>query len=127
MDSRRDLGFRGEEAAARFLEAGGYEILARNVRLGRCELDIVARDGARLVFVEVKTRSGEGYGRPAEAVTPAKQRRIVQAALLFLQREGLQPAELRFDVVEVRWRRDGAALLTHIPHAFDGAGGNLFY
>ena len=95
----------GERIAAEFLESHGYRILGRNVRFGsRCELDLVARSPApeALVFVEVKTRSGDAFGSPGEAVDARKQRHLVQAGAFFLQRFGLQHMDVRFDVVEVR-------------------------
>ena len=96
------FGGRGERAAARFLRRRGFRILLRGYRTTRGEIDLVARDGETLVFVEVKTRS---RGMPAEAVTPEKQRRLTLAALHFLKRHGLldRPREVpcRFDVVAI--------------------------
>jgi len=123
---RRSLGAAGEEAAARYLEGAGYRILDRNIRRGRCELDIIAEGEGVMAFVEVKTRSSSRYGAPAEAVTPAKQRNIVRAALLYLQERDMEPTEIRFDVIEVL-REGGADRIRHIPGAFDGADGSLFY
>lgn len=96
-------GKRAEDAAAAFLQKNGFEILARNFTVRGAEIDIVAREKGCIVFVEVKasfTRSA-AHGAPRERVTPAKQRRIGMAALLYLQRHSLQEAPVRFDVVEV--------------------------
>ena len=105
---RQALGREGERRAARFLEARGYQIVARNVRADRVEIDLVARRRGRLVFVEVKTRRSDargGYGehgRAAEAVDPRKQARLRHGAFAWL---AAHPAErraarhLRFDVV----------------------------
>ena len=94
----RTSGRTAEESACWFLRDLGYEIVARNWRTLRGEIDIVARDGSTLVFVEVKSRSRTGFGGPEAAVDPAKQRRLIAAARAFLS--GFQcelPA--RFDVV----------------------------
>lgn len=96
-------GRRAEEAAAAFLQKNGFEILARNFTVRGAEIDIVAREKGCIVFVEVKasfTRSA-AHGAPRERVTPAKQRRIGMAALLYLQRYALYDTPVRFDVVEV--------------------------
>ena len=96
----RNSGPTGEETACRFLRDRGYEIVTRNWRTARGEIDIVARDGATLVFVEVKSRSRTGFGGPEAAVAPAKQRRLIAAARAFL---GSTECELavRFDVVAI--------------------------
>ena len=120
-ESRR-AGDWGEAAAADFLKARGYRILGRNVRFGsRCELDLVARSPApeALVFIEVKTRRNEDYGRPASAVDRAKRRALGRAAVRYLRRVKAKPAHIRFDVVEVVGAPDGAApVVRHIEHAF---------
>ena len=112
----------GEGIAADFLEAKGYRILGRNVRFGsRCELDLVARSPApeALVFVEVKTRRNEEFGRPASAVDRGKRRALGRAALRYLHRVKAKPAHIRFDVVEVVGAPDGVApVVRHIEHAF---------
>ncbi|PIQ97014.1 MAG: YraN family protein, partial [Nitrospinae bacterium CG11_big_fil_rev_8_21_14_0_20_56_8] len=73
-----DLGQEGERKAADFLRSKGYRILQRNFRCAAGEIDIIAEDRKTVVFVEVKTRSGEGVGHPSLAVTPAKQKKIAQ-------------------------------------------------
>ncbi len=98
-----DAGVAGriaEDEACRFLRERGYEIVARNWRTRQGEIDIVAREGRTLAFVEVKSRSRTGYGGPEAAVHPTKQRRIIAAAQDFLMRTecGLP---VRFDVVAV--------------------------
>lgn len=100
-DPRQQLGETGEALACAALERQGYAILARRYRTRFGEIDIVARDGPTTVFVEVKTRAGEAFGRGAEAVTRWKQRRIAQMAVDFLARRRLQDQPCRFDVVEV--------------------------
>ena len=76
MPTRNELGFHGERIAAAYLSSSGLRLLDRNWRCREGELDIVARDGDALVFCEVKTRRGVGYGHPVEAVTHTKQRRL---------------------------------------------------
>ncbi|MEW6427033.1 MAG: YraN family protein [Thermodesulfobacteriota bacterium] len=100
------LGIAGEDAAVRHLRRCGYTIVARNFKGGGCEVDVVARDGATLVFVEVKTRSGLGFGHPAEAVTARKRQQIERAALAWLATHGGGEPPVRFDVVAVLWEGD---------------------
>ena len=95
------LGARGEDRAARLYADAGYEILARNWRVPDGELDLVAGAPGLLVFVEVKTRSSDAFGHPAEAVTPAKQERIHRLAAQFCTTTGERRARHRFDVVAI--------------------------
>lgn len=96
---RQKLGAHGERRAARHYEARGYEVVAQNWRCPEGELDLVLRGPGVLVFAEVKTRSSDLFGSPAEAVTPAKQRRIRRLAQRFCAATGQHAPELRFDVV----------------------------
>ena len=107
-------GARAEEQAARFLAGRGLIILARNYRCRGGEIDLVCRDGATLVFVEVRLRTHPGFGGAAASITPAKQRRIALAANHYLAGKPL-PA-CRFDAVLL----DGANL-DWIRNAFDAA------
>jgi putative endonuclease len=100
--ARLSLGKTGEDLAASELERRGYVILARRERSRGGELDIVARDGPTLVFVEVKTRTGAAFGGPAEAVTAHKRQRIGRLAREWVLRRGLTNQPCRFDVVSVR-------------------------
>jgi putative endonuclease len=114
----RMLGTRGEAVAARHLRRDGLRILLRGHRVRHGELDLIARDGDTLVFVEVKTRR---RGDPAEAVTPLKQRRVCRAALRFVRYHGLDQigVRCRFDVVTVVWPDDrGRPLVEHHRDAF---------
>ncbi len=112
----------GEQVAAAYLQAKGYRILGRNVRFGpRAELDIVARSPApaALVFVEVKTRRNERYGRPLAAVDRGKRRALARAAWRYLRRLPAKPARIRFDIVEVVGAPDGGApAVRHVESAF---------
>lgn len=93
-------------------------IVARRFRCRAGEIDLVAREGEVVVFVEVKTRSRARHGRPAESVTARKQARLGRVALFFLTRHGLLDATSRFDVVEVLPGPDGTLGVRHIPDAF---------
>jgi len=108
------LGRYGEEVAARHLMALGMSIVARNWRCDAGEIDILARDGNVLVVCEVKTRRGEGYGSPLEAVTPTKGRRLRRLAARWLSEHDVRPASVRFDVVGVIQTGRGAAQVQHV-------------
>jgi putative endonuclease len=113
------LGRWGEERAARFLVGRGYEVVARNYRFGRREIDIIVRRGTLYAFVEVKTRAGLGFGVPEEAVTRRKRREIEAVATDFLFRRRLDSATVRFDVVSVLVDRDRRVVRTeHIEDAW---------
>lgn len=100
MAEHNDLGTKGETLAAQFLKKKGYFILEENWRSGKNEIDIVARIGNTMVFVEVKTRSTAFFGDPSEAVSIAKQKRTIQAANDYLEMHQLD-LEARFDVISV--------------------------
>ena len=100
-DPRHTLGLAGEEAACAELVRRGYEILARRYRTRAGEVDVVARDGGTVVFVEVKTRVSDAYGGGAAAVTWQKRQRLARVAVELLARSGQSNAPCRFDVVVV--------------------------
>ncbi|MBH0119284.1 YraN family protein [Rhodococcus sp. HM1] len=114
MGRNQQLGARGEDLAAEFLESAGMVVLERNWRCRYGELDLIARDGAVLVFVEVKTRTGLGYGSPAEAVTPEKADRIRRLAGLWLAEQETRWRRIRVDVVTVLVGEPGAPMITHL-------------
>lgn len=120
MAAKDELGRRGEDMAAQYLTEQGLVILARNWRCSEGELDIVATDGVdTVVFCEVKTRSGVGFGTPAEAVTAAKRRRIRRLAFLWMST--IRPRgwpTLRFDVVGIVMSDTAKPELTHFAGAF---------
>ncbi|MBI4242283.1 MAG: YraN family protein [Candidatus Rokubacteria bacterium] len=119
MDRRRSAGLRGEEEAARYLRKRGLVILERNVRSRLGEIDLVAREGATLVFVEVKTRRQDRGDPPESGVTPQKQARLGRLALGYLKAKGLGEVRCRFDVVAVTLdAADRVAAIRHIPGAF---------
>jgi putative endonuclease len=116
--ARQRLGESGEDTACRALEARGYRILARRYRTRLGEIDVVARDGGCVVFVEVKTRRGGSFGDPAAAVTAEKQRRLALMAADYLARHRLHRAPARFDVVAVLADRDDGPRVELFADAF---------
>jgi putative endonuclease len=116
-DDRRRCGAAGEDLAAEFLRARGHVVVARNYRCARGEIDLVTRDGATLVFCEVRTRRGRGAGDALESVTPAKRRRILRVAAVYLAQRRAPPGPLRFDVVAIEMR-GGGVRIEHVPDAF---------
>jgi len=119
-------GRRGEDAAAEHLRSLGMDILTRNWRGRRGELDIVARHGDTLVFVEVKTRDRAGMATPFDALTREKRRRLSRAAGEYLSRHDAWDTPCRFDLVAVTVGGDGrGAEIEHIENAFvlEGSGG----
>ena len=119
--SSNNLGMYGENLACKYLEAKGYVILQRNFRCRRYgEIDIIASKAGVLSFIEVKARASQRYGKPAEAVTLAKQRKIYRCAEYYLQCAGLiscMPV-LSFDVVEIIIKGSVGVQLLHYPHCF---------
>ncbi len=119
------LGREAEATAARFLRRKGYTILDRNLRVGRGELDIVARRGETLIFVEVKARRTGRYGGASHAVTARKERQLVQLAAQYLAEHHLEHHPCRFDVLLYHAAAPGAPILEHIEHAFEVSGDDL--
>ncbi|MGI6046322.1 MAG: YraN family protein [Eggerthellaceae bacterium] len=113
-----DLGQRGEEAAVRFLQRRGYEILERNWKCRAGEADIIAKDGTSLVFVEVKTRSNIDYGLPSEAVDDKKRSKYERIAMHFLKNFDEVDIPVRFDVISLVVVAKDRALIRHHINAF---------
>lgn len=112
------LGESGERLVAHHLEARGLRIVARNWHCAVGELDIIAQDGAEWVFIEVKTRRGTSLGSPEEAVTRAKQRKLLAAAQTYLMEQGQAEAPYRIDVVAVQLTTTGTlSAVRHYPRA----------
>ncbi len=118
MAAKDALGRRGEEIAARHLSAAGLEIVERNWRCPQGEIDIVAREGAALVFVEVKTRSGVGYGHPLEAITATKLARLRRLAGAWCEAHPNERGAVRIDAVAVIAPREGEAHIEHLRGVF---------
>ncbi len=102
LNQRQQYGEAGEALAARMLRKRGYNIIETNYRTQLGEIDIIARDGDTIVFVEVKARQTGRFGAPKWAVTPRKQRKISMVALYYLKTTGQSQAKARFDVVSIR-------------------------
>ena len=117
---RRKRGQDGEQIATEFLQRQGYRIEARNYRVRQGEVDIIAWDGAILVFVEVKTKSNAGFGHPEEMVDARKQRTLAQVAMVYVQQKQVEHTALRFDVIAVRLGT-GIPDVSHYPAAFSPA------
>jgi putative endonuclease len=113
-DQRRAVGQAGEALAIEHLQRLGYAIVATNWRTRHGEIDVVARDGATVVIVEVRTRRGAGFGTAGESVGPQKRRRLVRMAEAYLQQHAPR-ADARIDVVTIEGER-----VEHIVGAVDG-------
>ncbi|MDQ3330080.1 MAG: YraN family protein [Planctomycetota bacterium] len=122
--ARRAFGERGERAAAKFLKRQGLRVIARQQRSRLGEIDLIALEGDRVVFVEVKTRRSDVAGRPDEAVTRTKQKRLTRLALGYLKRRGwLGKKSARFDVVAVTWpQAEKTPEIVHYRNAFEPVG-----
>ena len=102
MTKRRlKLGRDGEEAAVAFVKKQGYRILQTNFRTKSGEIDIIAEDKKVVAFIEVKTRTGDQFGEPLEAVGPTKQKKIARVADQFLMRHKVENRDCRFDIVSI--------------------------
>jgi putative endonuclease len=118
MDHRQSFGKRGEDLACAELEKRGYVIIDRRFRTRCGELDIVARDGGTVVFVEVRARSGSNFGTPFESVTWKKRQRLSQMAASYLCAKRLAGVACRFDVVAIL-ERQGTQTIELLRGAFD--------
>jgi putative endonuclease len=124
MNARQQFGRAAEEVAARHLQRRGWRVLGRNVRVGRGELDIIARRGDVLAFVEVKARRSDTFGSPEDAVSPRKRRQVARLAELWLAARPWaleRVADVRFDIVAVD-ATTVPATVRHLPGAFSGNG-----
>lgn len=118
MLNRKEKGRLGEDLAVAFLKQQGFQVVAQNFRCPLGEIDLVARDGKTLVFVEVKSRFALGYGVPEELVSRAKQRRLTRLARWYLRQQRLENQPARFDVVAISWR-DAKPEIKWIANAFE--------
>lgn len=117
-NAKQVLGKQGERVAEQYLKKKGYKLVERNYRCAAGEVDLIVLDRRVIVFVEVKTRTGHGFGTPLEAVQPRKQRKMMQAAQFFLSEKKLHQRDARFDVVGISWPgRD--PMVEHIENAFE--------
>ncbi len=118
MGPPRDLGALGERLAADHLEAAGYTILERNYRVGHREIDLIVSRGDLVAFVEVKARSGVGYGHPLEAITALKRREVERVARRWVRRHGRRDAHYRFDAVSVMLAPGVEPVIEHVTGAW---------
>ncbi len=117
----KELGIHGERTAEKHLMGLGYRILARNWRWRKGELDLVAKQGEEIVFVEVKARRSQTYGLPEESITRSKQQKLIQTATAYLSSENRHDAEWRIDVIAIEMEQDGSVIrLEHIVSAVEG-------
>ncbi len=116
--NRQETGRYGETLAERYLIDAGYEIVAKNWRCAAGELDLIARQGETLVFVEVRTRRGAQSGSPEESITPAKQAKLTELAYTFLAENALEDDAWRIDVIAIvlNWQNK-VQRLNHIEWA----------
>jgi putative endonuclease len=112
---RTALGRYGERVAARHLLAQGMTLLDHNWQCDAGEIDLVMRDGDVLVVCEVKTRASDACGSPHEAITPEKLERLKRLAVCWATEAGVQPSEVRIDLVAVQAQARGAAVVEHVP------------
>ncbi len=120
--ARSKLGSQGEAVAAAHLRAAGLTLMERNFRTRYGEVDLVARDGDAIVFIEVKTRRGNAYGGPEESVTRRKRGRLAKTAMHYLQAHGLEQRSWRIDVVGITLHEGAAADITYVRGIDLGAG-----
>jgi putative endonuclease len=117
---KQSLGQRGEDIAVACLRRSGYAIVARNWRCAVGEIDIIARDGECLVFVEVRTRRGDAYGSPEESITARKQAKLAEVAQTYLQATAQEGSVWRIDVIALQLGPHGDVLrLNHIRNAIE--------
>lgn len=117
MATHNDLGRKGEAMAKAHLEATGYEIMDENWVFGKAEVDLIAYKNRIIIFTEVKTRTGNGFGEPEDFVDARKQRLLVEAAdeyIYLMNHEG----EVRFDIISILFDRNNNHTLKHIEDAF---------
>ncbi|WP_031528544.1 YraN family protein [Dyadobacter crusticola] len=117
MATHNDTGFWGEAKAAAFLSAKGFEIVEKNYRNRHQEIDLIVQKDKMLIFVEVKTRSGTGFGMPEEFVNPAKARLVLRAAENYIFEKDWH-FDVRFDIVSVLILPNGETQIHHIEDAF---------
>lgn len=121
-DRRREVGQKGEQWAAQYLQQQGYEIVERNLRTKQGEIDLIALDQQMLVFVEVRTRTSTAYGTPGESVNWRKQKKLRELALAYLQRQSRRFPSFRFDVIAItcpaRVTNPEQVKIEHVKHAF---------
>ena len=117
MATHNDLGRKGEAMAKAHLEATGYEVIDENWVFGKAEVDLIAYKNSVIIFTEVKTRTGNGFGEPEDFVDARKQRLLVEAADEYIYLMNHQ-GEVRFDIISILFDRNNNYTLKHIEDAF---------
>lgn len=118
VNYRKKLGRWGEKAALHFLQGHGYQILEHSYRCKVGEIDIVAREGTELVFVEVKTRCSLSFGSPVESISRQKRKKLTQLALVYLSHHRMHHTACRFDVVGILLEKEKIAQIELVKNAF---------
>lgn len=116
MYQRHEIGKIGEELAVKYLQEKGYEIIERNFECKQGEIDIIAKDKEEYVFIEVKTRSNENYGKPKEAVDKIKKKHLYRSTEFYIYIHNLEKAPIRIDVIEI-YKKKEKYILNHIKQA----------
>lgn len=116
--SKREAGAIAESLACDYLKKKGWHILKTNYYAGKFEIDIIARKDGLIAFIEVKMRSTDRFGRPADQVSESKVRKVWAAADLWLQRSGLYGSVVRFDVIGILNKKDGSPEIEHLEDAY---------
>jgi len=117
MATHNDLGRKGEALAKAHLEANGYEVIDENWVFGKAEVDLIAYKDRVIIFTEVKTRTGNGFGEPEDFVDARKQKLLVQAADEYIYLMNHQ-GDVRFDIISILFDRNSNYKLNHIEDAF---------
>ncbi len=117
MAKQQVTGKRGEDIAAEYLTKLGYTILERNWRIGKAEIDIIAKDAEILIFVEVKTRSSAHFGSPEESISTYKENLIIDAAGRYMEQIG-HDWEIRFDIISILFDNKNLPIISHYKDAF---------
>lgn len=119
LDSRKEVGNKGEKLAAKFLKRKGYKIIQRNYKCKLGEIDIIAEQDRTIVFVEVKTRRTQEFGPPQNAITAAKRSQISKVALFYIREKKLVDQSCRFDVIGITFSPESRKpRIEHIENAF---------
>ncbi|MEJ5305116.1 MAG: YraN family protein [Ignavibacteria bacterium] len=114
----KSLGKKGEDIAEELLRSKGYQILKRNFRFGKGEIDIIAKDGDCLVFVEVKSRKNYDFGEPEYSITKSKQKQLKRIAEGYFYVNGINEQLCRFDVITIVGEKEDELKINHIENAF---------
>ena len=119
LDSRKEVGAKGEKLAVKFLKRKGYKIVQRNYTCKLGEIDIVARQDGTVIFVEVKTRRTQEFGPPQSAITAAKKKQISRVALWYVKEKKFMDQSCRFDVIGITFSPESRKpRVEHIENAF---------